>query len=426
MNLEEKKLKEIIDDLLVKFEGLIDDSSGPQKTIFDIAGISTRENINSNIMQFFLLKNEEHGFGSIFFDSLCELIQEQKPEINLALDSDYEVIREYQNIDILIASKSSGEGQRSNVFDWAIIIEHKIYHKLDNDLLDYWNRVKVKKGGTKIGIVLSPYGQEDQSLLRIEKEQEDKTRKYITTYLDLNHREWMEKVRKKLPDYFLHGNNYSLNLLKDFLNNIESMYMSRDERERLETQINVLQDNLSEVNKIMKLEQEARKYILSESIKVMKTLEFEAQNEYYSSTGKYFSPVKKDKKNKEEGNDDDKKVMPKYFKFYFWYPAFIEGHELNLHFFLDDEYVQYAEELRKDETVIAAVNKLHYGIIDKNKPNHLIHIKEGSFKDFGANHTFYNHLYNRMDDTFFKKETGLIWICKDALDKIIKNKNGNN
>lgn len=417
-----QELQQIIETLFEQIEDLVKGTTDKPKSIFDIAGINRRENINSNILAYFLDKKENHGFEGVFFESLCEMIGEE--ETKQILDSDFEVIREYEDIDILIASRSTEENQSKNVFDWAILIEHKIHHKLDNPLRDYWERVEVIKGGFKKGIVLSPWGQEDKSLLSIyEKE---KPHKHITDYLDFKHRDWMDKVRSRLPEFYLTADNYNLTVLKDLLNNIESMYMSHDERDRLESQINVLQDNLSEVNKIIKLEQEAKKYILSESIKVMKKIDFKPQNEYYSSTGKDFFPIQKEKKKKEGGNIKDQEVMPKYFKFYFWYPAFIEEHELNLHFYLDDEYVQYAEELRKDKTVIAAVNKFPSADIDDKKPHHLIHIEEGSFKNFSANNTFYNHLHKRMNEMFFKKETGLIWICADALDKLIETKKGSN
>lgn len=413
MNVLKKDLQQSIDDLFEKIEEVIKHNSDNRKNIFDIAGINRRENINSNILQFFLIENEEHGFGSIFFDSLCELIREKGIEV--FLDSDYEVIREYKDIDILIASRSSDENQNRDVFDWAVIIEHKIHHQLDNDLRDYWKRVDVKEGGLKVGIVLSPWGQKDQSLLQIyEEEKEGATEppKHITDYLDLNHKEWMDKVRSKLPEFYLKGDNYNLTVLKDFITNIESMYMSAEERQIKDTQLNISQENSEEIKKILHLDNTVRRYVLEESINVMSGFGYAPKSKYFSARDKHFF--------KESAE------IPDYFRFYFYYPHLVEDGELHLYFELHKTYVKYGERLHLDKELRELIkDKPSAQLKDTSGDDHfhIIHFIDKSFKNFNSENIFPDHLYKIMNDNFFNKQDGLLWKCAERLEIIIAEEN---
>lgn len=404
MNSERTVLQLKIDTLFNIINDL-PETFNKQKNIFDISGISRRENILSNLLAFYLDKNEDHGFGPVFLECLCELIQEKGIEINT--DSDYEVIREYKDIDILIASRNL-ETNNEDRFNWAIIIEHKIHHNLDNDLSDYWTRVKVIDDTKKIGIVLSPWGQKDQTLLDIKKEVHGQI-KYITSYLDLKHKDWMEKVKMKLSNYYLSADNFHILILRDFLKNIESMYMSQEERKKKEAQLAIFQSNYKEIKEIFELEKNVRNYVVSESINVMNKFGY-SPNTPYTSRDKFFFK--------------DREDLPDYFRFYFWYPTLIEKGELKINFELHKKYIPYGEDFHKNLLFKQLIEKKKNLTIKTTSKSgsyyHLASISDHSFAHLVSKDNLGTHLYNVLDDVFFNEDNGVLWKCTEILEGFIK------
>jgi len=117
-------------------------------TILEIAGYPHYENVVSNLLAFYLDFNEEHGLGDIVFKSLHELIFVEE---TYSLPKSIEVVREVGvrngRIDILIITD-----------ELVIVIENKIFHKLDNPLDAYQtyaeNLQKEEKKSRK-GVILS-------------------------------------------------------------------------------------------------------------------------------------------------------------------------------------------------------------------------------------------------------------------------------
>ncbi len=405
---KDKNLQILIDDVIEKNNG-IREFKAKTKTIFDITGVNRRENINSNLLAFYLDKNEEHRFGNLFLKSLCEIIEEKGVEITI--DSDYEIYREYNYIDILIASKSSNPA----LFNWAIIIEHKIHHKLDNDLEDYWNKVKVIKGGNKIGIVLSPWGQKDKSLLRIETEKErgkiGESNNYYD-YLDLKHEEWVDKVELNLCNYFLDADNFHLLILKDFFKNIKSMYMSSEEKQIRDNQMIMFQKNYSKIKQILELESSVRNYVLNESINVMSEFGYAPKTKYFSAKEKFFF------------KDDDS--LPEYFRFYFWYPTLVEKGELRINFELHNKYISFGKKFHDSEDFLQLLDEKPL-LIESNKQKeneyyHLASIRDSSFDNFSESNNFQERLRKVLDDNFFNKDDGILWGCTKLLEEFNKEK----
>ena len=155
----------------------IPETKAIRKNFIAIAGYPKWENVNSNLLAFYLDEKEEHMIGRLFFDSLIDIyfekINSENSEIEEKflvnreiLDSEFQVEREVytpkgNRVDLILKEVydfnkvDSKEENRVEVgkFNWAIIIENKIDASIeDNDLIDYWNTINSEN---KIGIVLS-------------------------------------------------------------------------------------------------------------------------------------------------------------------------------------------------------------------------------------------------------------------------------
>lgn len=158
------------------------------------------ENINSNIYAHFLSSDFEE-VRSLFLETLLSLIV-QKTSKNLSFIND--------KVSTEVATKNNG---RIDIliedfhYQNAIIIENKIYHHLDNDLLDYWDHYKADEL-KKVGVLLTLYPHE------IPKNVKGK-------FINITHIEWINKVKEKfLPESF--ASNYAT-YIEDFINTIENL-----------------------------------------------------------------------------------------------------------------------------------------------------------------------------------------------------------
>ncbi|WP_067178166.1 PD-(D/E)XK nuclease family protein [Sulfurospirillum sp. UCH001] len=138
---------------------------------FDILGYSHYENINSNILAYYLSSENGHNFHTYFLEALCELLKIEN------IDLEYSrTFREYWTqkggrLDILIETHNC-----------AIGIENKIFSRLYNNLDDYYKTVESKNQQSSYLCVLS-----------LKKEHNTSGYKNIT-HIDL----W-NKVFEKIP-----------------------------------------------------------------------------------------------------------------------------------------------------------------------------------------------------------------------------------
>ena len=110
----------------------------------ELSGYPHLENVYSNILVFFLDPGREHGFGSIFLDSLlsvarCEAIQDGE-EVGVNRE---EITGTRKQIDLVISTDTLIVG-----------IENKIYHELHNDLDDYGQHLAEKANGRHVCKIL--------------------------------------------------------------------------------------------------------------------------------------------------------------------------------------------------------------------------------------------------------------------------------
>lgn len=230
----------------------------PRKNLFDILKIQHREIRNSNILAYFFDPNEEHSFGSLFYDALLEIsadkitaLKKTHPHII------FEDIGTFDEINsVRTEEQTDGAAEETKSIDivlegekWVIGIENKINHKLVNPLDIYWEHLQSKNKST-IGIVLS---------LKAYTPEECKadSRNY---FLNVTHQELLEKVQSNVQ---LTGDSSSTDLfyLREYFKNIESHYYHLKETPEMDKVIEQIVKNYRDVNEIVKKKEAAEKHI---------------------------------------------------------------------------------------------------------------------------------------------------------------------
>ncbi|MFP5082145.1 PD-(D/E)XK nuclease family protein [Pedobacter sp. JCM 36344] len=217
-----------------------------EKNFLDIAGMPHYENVNSNLLKFFFDSTEEHGFSDLFLTSLLELIPDKK---NVSL-IDWKIEREVKTknnkrIDLAILSLDK---------DQVIIIENKIYHLLNNDLNDYWNHYEEIADNRKIGIVLSLYS------LTIKNDK----------FTNVTHQQLCTKVLQNLGRYLLIANQKYIVYLKDYIENINTFYMTDTQKKKLEFYFN----HSDKINELAQIKDYAASYLANQVNIVAEKLDF--------------------------------------------------------------------------------------------------------------------------------------------------------
>ena len=169
-----------------------------EESIMSIAGIEHLENIWSNIYAHYLDDTGKHGLGPIFLRCLERLILKKSGRVvNLAgavIKREVATIKG-NRIDLLIQTPGH-----------SIIIENKVFHRLNNDLDDYWLSVN-GNDASKTGVVL--------------------TISHILTnnphYINITHLEWMTEVEKEILLKHIILNSATSTLFYDFIQNIKQI-----------------------------------------------------------------------------------------------------------------------------------------------------------------------------------------------------------
>ncbi|MGP1438822.1 MAG: PD-(D/E)XK nuclease family protein, partial [Treponema sp.] len=132
---------------LLKDFSLVPKKQEKDATFLEICGLSSNENISSNILSFFFDSEREHKLKDLFANSLIKIIIEKTNKDIIYSDICFHCAREVvtknnKRIDLLITNK-----------DITILIENKIWAPLYNDLDEYFEHIKDYK--TPYGVVLS-------------------------------------------------------------------------------------------------------------------------------------------------------------------------------------------------------------------------------------------------------------------------------
>lgn len=350
----------------------------PRKNLFDILKIQHREIRNSNILAYFFDPNEEHGFGSLFYDALKEvsiekisILKKTYPNIKFndigAFDEINRVTTEEQTKGADSTSKSIDivlEGD-----DWVIGIENKIHHHLANPLNTYWAHLK-SKGKTPFGILLTllPYRLEQGEL---------NNGKY---FLNVTHQELLERVQQNIQ---LTGEVGSTDLfyLREYFKNIESHYYHLKEKPEMEKVIQEVTENYEVITQIIKKKIAAEEHIETQINAVF--------SEYgYVKASKWF-------------RREDKR-----FDLYFYVPPASELMRTN------SLWLCYEIRNQTNHTVDKVEFKQHF----ITEFNQLQNFKQDELKSSNQR----SHAFIYMEDQFFKKNSFFKSRFKEVLEKLIE------
>jgi hypothetical protein len=168
----------------------------------------------SNFYSFYLDPNGQHGFNDLFISALSDIIKRKTGGHSIIANSKicYTEREVNRKIDIVVSEPSEFD----DVVENAIIIENKVNASVYNDLMEYYNSIKVNKN--KIGVVLS---------LRQEADLPEE-------FINITHDEFINQVEQSSGSYFLNADLKQVVILKEFIQNIKNMSQTKDLKEHYE------------------------------------------------------------------------------------------------------------------------------------------------------------------------------------------------
>ncbi len=172
-----------------------------EPTFMEIAGYPHYENVCSNILQFYLQPDNEHGFGSLLLDSLFTLINE-------------EVVINGQNIDVR-REESTDKGNRIDLViksdDFVLGIENKIFAHENNPFEDYAEHLdkylpKVRKV-YKVLLSLRPIKENSE----------------LHGFNPITYDLFFQKIIANIGSYFLTAREPHITFLRDFIQTVQNL-----------------------------------------------------------------------------------------------------------------------------------------------------------------------------------------------------------
>lgn len=169
------------------------------ESIFDIAGYPHYENVSSNILAFYLNPNNEHGLGNLLLSSLLDIVgyKNFNEDRGSILINREDPTQKGGRIDIVIETESQ-----------IIGIENKIFHYLNNDLIDYSNTLDERAKHNQLDTV--------KIILSLKKEQEN------PGFVSITYDQYWSKVRERLGAYISTSSQKWVLYLVDFMSSIEN------------------------------------------------------------------------------------------------------------------------------------------------------------------------------------------------------------
>jgi hypothetical protein len=227
------------------------------KTFLEISGYPHYENVCSNILQFYLDPNNEHGLDDLCLNSLLKIIE---PETKFDCEI-VEVFRERPTIkdnrlDLLILTENHSIG-----------IENKVFHFLNNDLEDYAKTIKsfCNESRKPINVILTL-----NKLTSVEDIKKVSSNNFINiTYAQLFH-----TIKNSIGEYLTIENTRYVNHLLDFIKSIENLTTKTMENKEL----NIFFKNNSDI--LNELVDNFNGYKKSINQRVVQLQQFLSQKEY--------------------------------------------------------------------------------------------------------------------------------------------------
>ena len=204
----------------------------------EISGIAHYENVNSRIYAYFLDQRNYPLLAELFINSLIDIVFEKtgkKIEIGNYNVNTEELTKKGNRIDITIQNKSTRN---------AILIENKIYHYLNNDLLEYWTHFGYPDN-QQIGVLLTLNKHE---IPLINKNQ----------FVNITHLEWTSRIKNSGLPHGLPDKIYTY--LNDFFRTIT--YLTKTSH--MNEQARFYFEHASKVIKAKQTYEEANSFLLDQ------------------------------------------------------------------------------------------------------------------------------------------------------------------
>ena len=182
----------------------------------EIAGYPHFENVCSNILAFYLQPSNEHGFGTLFLDTLAQLINEEIVIDGSGIDVRREEITEKgKRIDLVIESDK-----------YVFGIENKIFAGEYNDFPEYSRHLKSLSNGSN-GIL-----QVYKVLLSLRS---IKPSVKLDGFKPICYETFFQRVVANIGSYFLTAREPHITFLKDFIQTLQNLQqVTTMDRQRLE------------------------------------------------------------------------------------------------------------------------------------------------------------------------------------------------
>lgn len=210
------------------------ESVSPRLTLLEIGGYAHHENMCSNILKFYFNPhNKEHGLNDLLLRSFLQSLNHYEPPFSIykTIEIWREVPTASGRIDIVLYANK-----------WAIIIENKIRHVLNNDLQEYSNYIETRLPGIPILRVVLSINQEST---------------LTGGFLNLTYKDLIRHIEENLIQIGTSDNQYVV-FFKEFVQSIKNMYMPVNlEKEDIEFLIKY-RDKISQ---LFDLENKLRQFI---------------------------------------------------------------------------------------------------------------------------------------------------------------------
>jgi hypothetical protein len=191
------------------------------------------ENVISNFYQYFFDPGAEHGMGSLFVETLLEIIGHS----NFFDDIDLTVIREESTqdggrIDLVIRDRKGN----------ALVIENKIYHHAFNDFKDYWESVK-SPTGKRAGVILALQNDFDENQVP-------------SYFIRVTHGELAKRISEKLKTWTFESERQKI-LVEDFIQSLLNLTIDST----MNDQTKFYFENVKNVIAVVECQKEAKEFV---------------------------------------------------------------------------------------------------------------------------------------------------------------------
>ncbi len=171
-----------------------------KQTFMEISGYPHFENVCSNILQFYLQPTNEHGFDTLFLDSLISVAGQKLTDNTEEVDIRREELTANNNrIDLVIETD-----------EYIIGIENKIFAPAYNDFKDYMEYLKLLANGRHIsGILLS---------LRPLKPSPD-----LYGFIPVSYEQFLQRILSNFGSYIITAQEPHLTFFRDFVRTLQNL-----------------------------------------------------------------------------------------------------------------------------------------------------------------------------------------------------------